>query len=69
MCFLYKVVNPSENVVYISHGDCEEEAKTLAEKFCAIYQPKEVVICPHEPFSGSHVGPGMLGLFFYRAER
>lgn len=64
-----KVVNPSENVVYISHGDCEEEAKILAEKVCAIYQPKEVVICPHEPFSGSHVGPGMLGLFFYGAER
>lgn len=64
-----KAVNPSENIVYISHGDCEEEANVLAEKICAIHQPKEIVICPHEPFSGAHVGPGMLGLFFYGSER
>ena len=28
-----------------------------------------VIICPHEPFSGAHVGPGMLGLFFLGRER
>ena len=28
-----------------------------------------ITICHHEPFSGSHVGPGMLGLFFWGTER
>ena len=28
-----------------------------------------ITICQHEPFSGSHVGPGMLGLFFRGVER
>ena len=28
-----------------------------------------ITICQHEPFSGAHVGPGMLGLFFRGVER
>lgn len=64
-----KAVNPAEHVVYISHGDCEEDALVLAEKVRETGSPKEIVILPHEPFSGAHVGPGMLGLFFYGAER
>ena len=27
------------------------------------------VLCQHEPFSGAHVGPGMLALFFRGKER
>ena len=64
-----KVVNASEQLVAISHGDCPEDAQLLAEKISAIAKPKEILICPHEPFSGSHVGPGMLALFFYGSER
>ena len=48
----------------ISHGDCPEDAQALAEALTAIRKPKELIICPHEPFTGSHVGPGMLALFF-----
>ena len=59
-----KAVEPQNNRVFISHGDCEEEAMALAERICAIAQPKELIICPHEPFTGSHVGPGMLALYF-----
>ena len=29
----------------------------------------ERIICPHEPFTGSHVGPGMLALFFLGSHR
>jgi hypothetical protein len=29
----------------------------------------QITICQHEPFSGAHVGPGMLGLFFRGNER
>nr|MBQ6241224.1 DegV family protein [Lachnospiraceae bacterium] len=55
--------------VYISHGDCLEEAEQLAEKVKAVTPDVNLTICKHEPFSGSHVGPGMLSLFFRGRER
>ena len=64
-----KVVDPEKQVVCISHGDCPEDAQLLAEKVRAVAQPGQLVICQHEPFSGAHVGPGMLALFFYGTER
>ena len=60
-----RVVNADQQIVAISHGDCLEEAQALADKICAIAQPKELLFCPHEPVTGSHVGPGMLALFFF----
>jgi DegV family protein with EDD domain len=64
---LYKdrVVKPENQYVAISHGDCLEEAEALAEKIRAIAEPKELIFCPHEPVTGSHVGPGMLAVFFF----
>jgi len=64
-----KVVDAPNQTVCISHGNCLEDAQKLAEQIKAIANPKEVVICMHEPFSGCHVGPGMLGLFFFGKER
>ncbi|MCF0111463.1 MAG: DegV family protein [Erysipelotrichaceae bacterium] len=64
-----KVTDANEQLVCISHGDCIEDAQKLADLVNEIARPKELVICQHEPFSGSHVGPGMLGLFFYGKER
>lgn len=55
--------------VCISHGDCREDADTLANLIRAIDDKAPITISQHEPFSGSHVGPGMLGLFFYGKER
>ena len=59
-----RMVNPEKSRVAISHGDCLEDAQTLADLVNQIARPKELIICPHEPFTGSHVGPGMLALFF-----
>lgn len=67
--YVKKVRKPELQRVAISHGDCLEEAKALAERVKAIAQPKELILCPHEPFSGSHVGPGMLALFFFGETR
>ena len=64
-----KVVNPGSQRVAISHGDCPEEAEELARRVREIAQPGELIICPHEPFTGSHVGPGMLALFFFGDSR
>lgn len=67
--YAQKVQDAENRIVAISHGDCPEDAQLLAEKVKAIANPRELVICQHEPFSGAHVGPGMLGLFFYGSER
>lgn len=64
-----RVVHPQQQRVAISHGDCGEDAMLLAEKIRAIAQPKELILCAHEPVTGSHVGPGMLGLFFFGTGR
>ena len=60
-----RVVAPETQRVGITHGDCPEEAQALAERICAIAKPKELILCSHEPFTGSHVGPGMLAVFFF----
>ena len=60
-----RVVDAASQIVAISHGDCLEEAQALAEKIRAIAPPKELIFCPHEPVTGSHVGPGMLAVFFF----
>lgn len=63
-------VEDAENQrVAISHGDCPEEAQVLADMICAVAKPKQLIIAPHEPFTGAHVGPGMLALFFHGKTR
>lgn len=63
-------VEDAENQrVAISHGDCLEEAQALADMICAVAKPRELIIAPHEPFTGAHVGPGMLALFFHGKKR
>ncbi len=55
--------------VAISHGDCPDDAEEIARRVREIAEPRELIICPHEPLTGSHVGPGMLALFFFGKER
>ena len=56
------VEDPS--VVFISHGDCEEDAKNLAEMIRAKYPVEKLVINYVGPVIGNHSGPGTLALFF-----
>ena len=60
-----RAIDPENRRVAICHGDCPEDAQLLKERICAIAQPGELILCPHEPFTGAHVGPGMVGLFFF----
>ena len=64
-----KHMNLANPTVFISHGDCLADAERLKELILAETPDANVVVCPHEPFSGAHVGPGMLGLFFLGKER
>ena len=60
-----KAIHPESGRVAITHGDCPEEAQLLADRVCQIAKPKDLIICPHEPFTGVYVGPGMLALYFF----
>ena len=64
-----KCVRSGEQTICISHGDCLQDAELLASLVREITPEVPITICQHEPFSGAHVGPGMLGLFFRGTER
>ena len=64
-----KRIKTGKQRICISHGDCLEDAETLATLVEKITPDVPITICQHEPFSGAHVGPGMLGLFFRGEER
>lgn len=64
-----KKMDTPDQQLFISHGDCLEDAKLLADLVNKITPGIPVTICQHEPFSGAHVGPGMLALFFWGIER
>ena len=64
-----KRMETDDQHVCISHGDCLKDAELLAELVRGVTPDVPITICQHEPFSGAHVGPGMLGLFFRGKER
>ncbi len=64
-----KRMETGDQKICISHGDCLEDARLLAELVRSVTPGVPITICQHEPFSGAHVGPGMLGLFFRGKER
>ena len=67
--YVEKIRFPKKQRVFISHGDCLDDAEELARRVREVAEPRELIICPHEPMTGSHVGPGMLALFFFGNER
>jgi len=61
---------PGENdIAFISHGDCLEDAEALAEMIKSQCGVKEVVIYYVGGVIGSHSGPGTVALFFLGNER
>ncbi len=61
--------DPGNQVFFISHGDCLEDAEYLANSLRRTYHPKDVVIGYVGPVIGSHSGPGTLALFFLGSQR
>lgn len=57
-------IDPAEQTIFISHGDCPEDANYLAEKIKAEMNVKDVFIHYIEPVIGCHAGPGTLALFY-----
>ena len=62
-------IEPSEQVMFICHADCEVEARAVAEELKARYGVKEVYINYIGPVIGSHTGPNTMGLFFVGTKR
>ncbi len=52
------------DTIFISHGDCEEDAKLLAERIRSRHHLKTVMIHYVGAVIGAHSGPGTLALFF-----
>lgn len=62
-------LDPREQTVLISHGDCAEDAEYLAELVRERLSPKEVIIDYIGPVIGSHSGAGTVAIFYLGAER
>lgn len=61
---------PEQNTpIFISHGDCEEDAKLLADMLEDRYGAKVTLLTDIGPIIGSHSGPGTIALFFIGAHR
>lgn len=57
-------VNPAEQTMFISHGDCEEEALALADMLRERTGVREIMLGYIGPIVGSHSGPGTMAVFF-----
>ena len=62
-------IEPSEQVMFICHADCEVEARAVAEELKARYGVREVYINYIGPVIGSHTGPNTMGVFFVGTKR
>ncbi len=62
-------INPEEQTIFISHGDCLEEAEFLANLVKEKLSVKDIKMNYIGPVIGSHSGPGTIALFFLGTER
>ena len=63
------IIHPEDQVIYISHGDCEAEARQLADLIAAEVPVKGFVFNHVGPVIGSHSGPGTIALFHVGTHR
>ena len=63
------VIEPEGQTVFISHGDCLEDAEYLASLIRERWSVKEIMIDYVGQVIGTHSGPGTLALFFLGTQR
>lgn len=59
----------SDQMVFITHGDCLEDAEYVAKEVKERFGVRDVVINYVDPVIGAHSGPGTMALFFLASER
>ena len=62
-------MDPAKQMVFISHGDCLEDAEYVKKQIQEKMNVKEVYINPIGPIIGAHSGPGTVALFFLGTKR
>ena len=62
-------VDPAEQTVFISHGDCRAEVDFVAEEIRRRFGTKDIRVSYVGPVIGSHTGAGVVALFFLGTER
>lgn len=58
------IVDPEDQTICVSHGDCIEDVEYLKEKIEEKIKVKEWVINYVDPVVGAHSGPGTVAIFF-----
>lgn len=58
------IVNPEGQTIFISHGDCAEEAEALADMIRKETGVTDIRLSFIGPIVGAHSGPGTLAVFF-----
>ena len=59
----------SDQMVFITHGDCIEDAEYVAEKVRERFGVRDVVFNYVDPVIGAHSGPGTMALFYMAESR
>ena len=62
-------IDPAKQTVFISHGDCLEDAEYVAQRIRETMGVKDILIHYVEPVIGAHSGPGTVALFFLGQHR
>ena len=62
-------IDLKNQTIFISHGDCLDEAKYLGDIMRTRFNVKDVLINYVGPVIGAHSGPGTIALFFLGSER
>lgn len=63
------VVNPEEQTIFISHGDCLEDAENLADMIKEKFIVKEIIFNYIGSTIGAHTGADVLAIFFLGSTR
>ena len=62
-------IEPEKQTVYISHGDCYDDAKKLADMVREELGVTDILISEIGPVIGAHSGPGTVALFYLGTRR
>lgn len=58
-----------QQMVFITHGDCIDDAQYVADQVKSRFGVKDVIINYVDPVIGAHSGPGTMALFFLASQR
>lgn len=62
-------IDPAKQTIFISHGDCRDDAEFLADELRKRFGISDITINYVGPVIGAHSGPGTLALFFLGTSR